>query len=207
MPYEPADATDNPLARPPLGLPTGSVRALLALLIVGVIVVETVRGRQVDELWSETLLITLAHYFTSRRFVGLSPDVLKRLEQEGHLPVESNPLFLPKHSIRAAIVLSFAGLAYYVFAVQQVRSFTLVPPILITVGSYLLGIFARLVFGKRTGEAAGGQSRLWEDLKAISVILVMLATSVPFFLDHGDEVPRQLRSFTLAFVLFYFGSR
>src|SRR6185436_15787490 len=113
------DRTENPAARPPLGLPTGSVRAILALLIVAVVIVETVRGRQIDELWSETLLIALAHYFTSRRFVGLSSDVLRRMEDEGHLPRESNPLYLPRHSIRALIVLSFAGLAYYSIEVQR----------------------------------------------------------------------------------------
>lgn len=61
------DGTENPRARPPLGLPTGSVRALLALLIVAVVIVETIRGHAIDELWSETLLIALAHCFTSRR--------------------------------------------------------------------------------------------------------------------------------------------
>src|SRR5262245_17810489 len=92
------ETTENPAARPPLGLPTGSVRALLTLLIVAVVVCETVRGRPVTELWSETLLIALAHYFTSRRFVGLSPQVLGQLERAGHIPQESNPLFLPRHS-------------------------------------------------------------------------------------------------------------
>ncbi|HTI50746.1 MAG TPA: hypothetical protein VL475_07340 [Planctomycetaceae bacterium] len=201
------DLAENPLARPPLGLPTGSVRAVLALLIVAVVIVETVRGRHIDELWSETLLIALAHYFTSRRFVGMSADLVARLEREGALPQESNPLYLPRHSIRALIVLAFAGLGWYVFQVQQVRTFADVPPILITVSAYLLGIFARGLFGRRLGRPKGQPSRLWEDLKALAVILVLLATAIPYLLDHGGQVPPQLRSFTLAFVLFYFGSR
>lgn len=198
------DIIANPRQRPPLGLPTGSVRALLALTILAVVVFETVRGRPLDEIWSETLLIALAHYFTSRRFVGLPPDALRRLEDEGHIPRESNPLFLPRHSIRAIIILAFAGLAYYVFGVQQVRQFDLVPPILVTVGSYLLGVLARPLLAGRTPESP---SRLWEDVKALTVILVLLATAIPYFLDHGSQVPHHLRSLTLAFVLFYFGSR
>ncbi|MFN0051640.1 MAG: hypothetical protein ACKV0T_05585 [Planctomycetales bacterium] len=203
-----SERTDNPVARPPLGLPTGSIRALLTLLIVAVVIVETVRGRPVNELWGETLLIALAHYFTSRRFVGMSPDLLKRLEGEGAIPQESNPLYLPRHSIRALIVLAFAGLAYYVFQVEEVRTFDAVPPILVTVSAYLLGIFARYLFGaRRTRPVLGKPSRLWEDLKAVAVILVMLGTAIPYLLGHGDELPQHLRSFTLAFVLFYFGSR
>lgn len=201
------DMTENPLARPPLGLPTGSVRALLALIIVSVVIVETVRGHSIDELWSETLLIALAHYFTSRRFVGLSPDVLRRLENEGHVPCESNPLYLPRHSIRALIVLAFAGLAYYVFEIRKVRSFGEVPPVLITVSAYLLGVFAGSLWAWRTRNRVAPSSRLWEDLKAVAVILVMLAVSIPYFLDHREPLSPQLRNAALAFVLFYFGSR
>lgn len=201
------DLTENPVARPPLGLPTGSVRAVLALLIVAVVIVETIRGHGVDELWSETLLIALAHYFTSRRFVGLSPAVLRRLEEEGHLPRESNPLFLPRHSIRALIVLAFAGLAYYVFEMRGVRSLADVPPVLITVSAYLLGVLAGSIWAWRKRHSAAEPSRLWEDLKALAVILVMLAVSIPYFLDHREPLQPQVRNAALAFVLFYFGSR
>jgi hypothetical protein len=77
--------------RPPLGLPSGSVRALLTLLIVAVVVVQVVRGREVEPLWTETLMIALAHYFTSRRFINLAPDVMRRLEAEQCPPIETTP--------------------------------------------------------------------------------------------------------------------
>ena len=48
---------------------------------------------------------------------------------------------------------------------------------------------------------------LWEDLKAVAVILVMLAVSIPYFLDHHEPLSPQVRNAALAFVLFYFGSR
>ena len=66
-------------ARPPLGLPYGSVRAILTLLIVAVVIVQIGRGREVELLWTETLMIALAHYFTSRRFIRLPPEVIRRL--------------------------------------------------------------------------------------------------------------------------------
>jgi hypothetical protein len=64
----------QPTTRPPLGLPSGSVRALLTLLIVAVVMAQVVRGREVEPLWTETLMIALAHYLTSRRFLHLVPD-------------------------------------------------------------------------------------------------------------------------------------
>src|ERR1700722_13575475 len=98
------DLTTPPeTTRPPLGLPNGSVRALLTLLVVAVVIVQVGRGQEVGPLWTETLMIVLAHYFTSRRFVNLSPDVMRRLEAEGHLETESNPLHLPRHSIRVIL--------------------------------------------------------------------------------------------------------
>ena len=79
---------------PPLGLPIGSVRALLTLIVVAVVVSRMARGLPVDALWTQTLLIALAHYFTARRFVSLPPDVLARLEEDGLIERERHP-FLP----------------------------------------------------------------------------------------------------------------
>ena len=113
--------------RPPLGLPNGSVRALLTLLVVAVVIVEVIRRHEVEPLWTETLMIVLAHYFSSRRFITLSPELVRRLEGEGKIEVESNPLYLPRHSIRAIIVLAFVGLAIYLYREHElVRFFHLV---------------------------------------------------------------------------------
>ena len=67
----------SPKTWPPLGLPTGSVRALLTLIVVAVVVTKMVFHRPPDSIWIETLLIALAHYFTSRRFVSLSPEIMQ----------------------------------------------------------------------------------------------------------------------------------
>ena len=102
-------------ARPPLGLPRGSVRALLTLLIVAVVIVQLARGHEVELLWTETLMIALAHYFTSRRFIRLSPEVIRRLTEEGQIEAEPRPLYLPRFSIRIILVLAFVGLAVYLY--------------------------------------------------------------------------------------------
>ena len=93
--------------RYPLGLPSGSVRALLTLLVLLVIAVQMLSGEEMSPLWVETLLITLAHYFTSRRFGNLPTDVIHNLEKSGHLEPETTPLYLPRHSIRIIIVFTF----------------------------------------------------------------------------------------------------
>src|SRR6187549_3903244 len=104
-----SESDESPQFWPPLGLPVGSVRAMLTLFIVAVVTVSVARGQDLDLIWTETLLIAMAHYFTSRRFVALPPEVLKRIQKEGILDHEKQPLYLPRHSIRFLILAAFVG--------------------------------------------------------------------------------------------------
>ena len=192
--------------RPPLGLPNGSVRALLTLLVVAAVIAQVVRGREVEAMWIETLMIALAHYFTSRRFIDLAPGMVRQLESEGRLEAESNPLYLPRHSIRVILVLAFAGLAVYLY--REERLFQLQSlSILGVISAYLLGIVMRgfVSWWGRSGHAKG--IRGWEDLKAIVVLSVLAYTAGAYLADRPDLVPKALRNATLGLVLFYFGSR
>lgn len=187
--------TETTSVRPPLGLPNGSIRALLTLMIAAVVVTQLVRDREIEVLWTETLLIALAHYFASRRFIKLTPEVLKKLTDDGYLDSEGHPLFLPQFTIRAVLIVAFVGVAVYLY--QQHRLFeSKAVSILGVVFAYLLGIVARF----RT-------VRGWEDLKAVVVLLVMAITAGAYLLDHGDVIPNVMRNVTLGLVLFYFGSR
>ncbi len=181
--------------RPPLGLPSGSIRALLTLLIVAVVIVQLGRGREVELLWTETLMIALAHYFTFRRFIKLPPEAIRRLTEEGQIEAEARPLYLPQYAIRAVLILAFTGLAVYLYRQHELFESQALS-ILGVVFAYLLGIVARI----RT-------VRGWEDVKAAIILVVLLCTAGAYLADRADLVPRQLRDITLGLVLFYFGSR
>jgi hypothetical protein len=140
-------------------------------------------------------MIALAHYFTSRRFINLPPEVIRRLAEEGHVETEANPLFLPRHSIRLILILAFGGLAVYLYRENKLFESQALP-ILGVVFAYLLGIVAGI-----------RHFRGWEDLKAIVVLLVLLFTAGACLANRPDLVPNHLRNITLGLVLFYFGSR
>jgi hypothetical protein len=187
--------SERPIDWPPLGLPRGSIRALLTILTVAVVIVQLVRGQEVELLWIETLMMALAHYFTSRRAINLPTDVIRRLAAEGHVETEANPLFLPRYSIRVILVLAFVGLAVYLY--RENRHFE--PQALSVLGlvfAYFLGVVLRF---KRF--------RLWEDFKAAAVLLVLLYTAGATLANRPDLVPYQLRDITLGLTVFYFGSR
>lgn len=192
--------------RPPLGLPNGSVRALLAIVVVVVVCLQIAREREVEPLWTETLMIALAHYFTTRRFINLTPDVVRRLEAEGHLEAELNPLFLPRHSIRVLLVLTFVGLTAYLYQKGQLLgSQTL--SLLGVIFAYLLGNIVRSAVAWWTRGRQTATLRWWEDLKAIVVLSVLFFTAGAYIVDRADLVPHALRNVALGMVLFYFGSR
>jgi hypothetical protein len=205
-----ADYEGSPLTYPPLGLPTGSVRALLTLTCVAVVVVTTARAQPLDLFWVEALLISMAHYFTSRRFVNLPPATLRKLEDDGILERESQPLFLPKGSIRALIMASFIGLAAYLY--QNNRELLWSPPVitlLALVSAYFLGALVRAITGFLARWRTGPPSRWWADTKALVVLGAMAIAAIPDlvgaggFFQHDDII----RHVALGLMLFYFGSR
>lgn len=197
---------ENFHARPPLGLPTGSVRAILTLLILAVVVHEVALGRQVAVIWTETLVIALAYYFTYRRFVSLPREVITRLEREGALPREANPLGLPRHTIRMLIIVTIGALGVYLYREKRL----LEPQVITIFGTalcYLLGVFVSAVTSWWSRGRKTLASHVWEDIKAGAVLLTVAATAGLHFLSGPGMVPHWLETTTVGLVLFYFGSR
>jgi hypothetical protein len=195
--------------RTPLGIPAGSVRALLCLMIVSLLVIQTARGMRVDVVWSEALMIMLAHYFTTRRFVPLSNDLRAKLEASGEIEPDENPLYLPKHSVRILLIAAFAGLAWYLHAHGRLFEPQSLP-LLVSVGAYLLGITVRGVLSWSSRHTGVTAPAWWVDLKASGTLLIV---SIAILLQlvganelHGVDTAR-LQDFSLGLVLYYFGSR
>jgi hypothetical protein len=152
------------------------------------------------------MMIALAHYFTSRQFVNLPPELVRHLEAEGHLEEEANPLYLPRPSIRACILLAFVGLAAYLYhdgRFFQAQALSLLG----VVFAHLLGAVARTVLHSWRRWHHSRVARRWDDLKAAAVLLVMAATAAAHLLDRPDLLPPQAGNVPLGLTLFYFGSR
>ena len=197
-----------PRNRKVLGLPPGSIRALLTLMTVGFIVAQTARGIEVKLLWFESLMIVLAHYFAHRRFVPLSPEMLEHLKAESLIEDDVNPLHLPKHSLRTLIVLSFVGLAVYLACKHRLFDPVAVP-VFVTVGSYFLGIgFGAIGEWWMKGRPIKGAS-WFDDVRALVTVLAITLTIVVQVFGWQDRIPygAKLEVLPLALMLFYFGSR
>jgi hypothetical protein len=198
--------TWRPRQRAPLGLPPGSVRALLAILIVCVVLVQTVRGHSIDLLWSETLMIVLAHYFSTRRMIDLPAELRRQLEESGAIDPEPRPLYLPRHTIRAAIMLSFVAVAVYLyregrlFRSQAIESIWLVFAYFLGIALGWLRDWSCRIFNVRP-------RWWWADSKAIVALLATGACVAFYLAGRPDLLQPWQRDAVLGFVLFYFGSR
>ena len=201
--------------RHPLGLPAGSVRALLTLLVVAVVCVEMVRGHDLlsQFVWVEALMIVLAHYFTNRRLVYLPPDGIARLTEQGILAPEPHPLYLPRHTIRLIIVAAFVLVAAWLY-----KEGRLLDPkgqivdkhaaaVLITVFAYLAGVLLRGLGGLILRGRQNAPARIWGDLKALVALAAMLFAAGVTLLGKPELLPDVARHAALAAVMFYFGSR
>src|SRR5215470_15477756 len=153
-----------------LGLPSGSVRALLAILIFAtawcsILVSPT---REIPDYLGDLLFIIMGHYFAARRRAASEPEP------------GSPPLFLPRGSVRLFLLAGSVLIAVLLYQRGQLTPVDRNPGVvtLLLVGGFLLGVAlnALAAWWKDRGHRP---PRFLEDLRAIislaaAVLLVLL---------------------------------
>ena len=193
----------------PLGLPRGSVRALLALFVVFVTCWLTVKigpGEEIPVAVSEALFTVLAYYFATRAHATMSRAELEELLAERGGETEKNPLFLPTGTIRVLIILAFLGLAGYLVKAEGTERLlsatTLVLVLAFFAGQGLKHLRKWLRRNKPRKEAGA-----FEHLKAGVGVAVGIAFVWLYVSGHYTSAPPQTHKLFLGFIIFYFGSR
>ena len=192
--------------RHPLKLPAGSVRAILTLATLFIVILKLYRGENVVLFWSETLMIALGHYFSMRRFVHLTPELIERLKSEGVIEDDKRPLYLPQYTIRIVVILSFVGLTYFLYKEgrlwDNLSSLTLIASAFFFFLGYFFNRFFSWFF-------KGKHLHLnWiDDLKALAVLIPVGVLVVLTAFNMLDVVPQPVRNLIALLILFYFGSR
>jgi len=197
-----------------LGLPAGSVRALLAVLIFvttwGLLVVRP--NQEVPDYLRDLLFIIMGHYFAARRRSGPA------------LEPGPPPLYLPRGSVRLFLVAGTVAVAVLLFRQGRLTALDDNPGVvtLLLIGGFLAGV-ALNTLSTWWRDRGHHTPRFVEDLRAlisiaaagILVILVWNPIVVLFPTDFVDELlyPRVhlghlgVEHILAAVVGFYFGSR
>jgi hypothetical protein len=197
-----------------LGLPSGSIRALLAILIFATVWCSILvqPTREIPDYLGDLLFIIMGHYFAARRRSAAEPEP------------DPPPLFLPRGSVRLFLLAGSVLVAILLYQRGQLTTLERNPAVvtLLLVGGFLLGVALNAVaaWWKDRGHPT---PRFLEDLRAIVslaaatlLVLLVLNRLVPVFptarvddlLSQWVHLGRLGPEHILAAVVgFYFGSR
>lgn len=206
-----------PPPRHPLGLPAGSVRALLALSVLGMLWLLALQplarnGPALGEFQLSTpfmdlqilMVLILAHYFAAH-----GHSIRTHAEQK-------SPLSLPRGSVRFLLLAGYLGLAVFLYRTQptfQYPSTSALVLLLVLVSGFFLG---HILTGAVRYLSHGVLPYWFQDILAWVALLAMLAMGVLLIillfinpsLSLGQEIsPPVLEAILAALVGFYFGAR
>jgi len=213
---EPAPTSPAAPPRQALGLPAGSVRALLALMILGLLwavalLSRPVAGHEIPELFlylQYLLLLVLASFFAAHG------STIGAAYVGGH-----NPLGLPRGSVRVILFLGLVGLVVWLFLnhynFQEERKLPVFLP-LILLGGYFLGHIISAMVCSISGN--GPVPPWYQDIQAWVALIAMLLLSALFLVhfiqvidqslpDNMKQTGPLLPAILGGVVGFYFGAR
>jgi hypothetical protein len=220
-PASPAEDSSVVLAPPPrrhaLGLPAGSVRAILALGVLGLLWAITLRYDSSDVPLAERklplafiylqflMILIFAHFFAAHGST-IGPRVSRR-----------SPLGLPRGSIRFVLLAGYLGLAVYLYQTQPEFSFPASGPFILLVGLLLGGFVLGHVSSGVMRVVGRGQLPDWfQDFEAWVALLALFALGILLivYLFINPSVSEKykldmptLQAWLAAAVGFYFGAR
>lgn len=179
----------GPQASEPLGLPRGSVRAMVALALSGSVWGLMLAGKPVPQHLLGLLLAVLSYYFGSRR----APQSTGIYATTAAKP----PLYVPAGGIRTILAAGFALSFVVVLARGQLDGYL-----------EFVAIVAGLVVGTAIAKAAAqlppASLKLANNVKAVAVLVA--AVTLATIMLGGLDMPR-LELACATVVSFYFGSR
>ena len=201
-----------------LGLPAGSVRALLAVVVFatvwGMLLVRP--SQEVPDYLSDLMFVIMGHYFATRK----RSAAIAVPEDEIGPP----PLFLPSGSIRLFLAAGSAAVAAVLYQRGVLTRVDRNPGVatLLLIGGFLLGVILNTVIGWWRARVKRGH-RAIEDLQALAamaagLMLVALVWNRLFPVVPPNEVDAVLNGWghlgrlgpehlLTAVIGFYFGSR
>lgn len=194
------------------GLPAGSVRAILAIAVLGTSAALTALnpGKAIPDAFRDLAFLILGHYFALRR-TAVEPE-----------QIGPGPLFLPRGTIRVLIMAGYVAVIAILLQRRQPFNPTETPGVytLIIITGFLLGTSLSLI-ARWLWNRGRRPKRIWIDLRAAFVLLATVAlvliawneSYVRFLPELRPDSPQfpitaeGFRHLLAAFVAFYFGAR
>jgi hypothetical protein len=207
-----------PLPRHALGLPAGSVRALLAFGVLGYLwVLVLAPGPEGKPLLAQKqasqafiylqflMVLIIAHFFTAHGHT-IGSQVSTR-----------SPLGLPRGSVRLLLLAGYLGLAFYLYKNQPAFELPATGPVLLLLAVLLTAFFVGHILTAMMRTVAGGTLPAWfQDVQAwfalLGLLLLGVVVIVRLVINTSLPTEKQLDLDTTEAILagvvgFYFGAR
>jgi hypothetical protein len=202
-----------PAPRHAFGWPPGSIRAILVLIVVGLVCGLMLLGRDrqgqpipIPPYLLYLLFLAVGYYFAARGHAPRPPGV-------------PPPLWLPAGSIRLIIIAALTATVAWKMVDdrlglegqlrQTVTAFTDQPLLpLVTLGGFFAGVVVRAIIGRHERSAWAQNMEAWFAL--IAVVLMSIAALIHLVIDPSMADRLYLpswESFLAGLVAFYFGVR
>jgi hypothetical protein len=201
-----------PVRRHALGLPGGSVRAVLALMIVGLfcalLLIPTREPTPIPPYLLYLLFMALGHFFAAHGNTIASGS-----------SGEASPLYLPRGFIRVVLIVGLSAAINWKlyndlegFKEQLKRSVDLVKdqpfiPVII-LSAFFIGVIVRSLVGRDNPPAWFQDIEAWFALIAVVLLCVdiMIKLIINPSLDHPINLP-EWEGILAGVIAFYFGER
>jgi hypothetical protein len=212
MPAIPAAPTlpAVPAIPPPLGLPAGSVRAVLALIMSSSIWYLALKDLTIPDILVESVLLVIGFYFGVRAGTVPSLQALATPAPPGTAPAVKvkQPLHLPRGSVRVVLLFGFFG----VIAYEWYHSQDLPGPfilILQVLTSYLIGYVSSVVVHRRrmAGKPVIRAIVWFHNLNAVAVMGLVGYVCGSFLFGWPHLFGTYMENLLAWAVAYYFGSR
>ncbi len=185
---------DERSVTPPLGLPPGSVRALLVVMLVLTLWYLVIVQRVVPDYLADTAFLAIVFYFGERS------------TREGTGTAKRQPLYMPRGVVRGAIAGGFFSVYAYLWA-----SGRQIPPAVTSIvdilAGYTVGVVVSLAVRASTKNTRPGALAAFGHAKALLTLLGVASLCAIAITGQDAMVPPVYITLMDLLVAFYFGSR
>lgn len=188
----------------PLCLPTGSVRAIVTLSILATVWAQLLRGLATSEVLHDTTLLVFGYYFGTR---GASKPRGSAAETPQQGRGSSEPLWLPRGSIRLAIVLGFGLVIWKLSRDGALLGERGPPPILVLIATFFLGHATKTVIAISGRVLGNAILNAFGHALAVTTVSVVAGYCIAVLAGAERAMPIGFEAFFLGIVGFYLGKR
>jgi hypothetical protein len=165
---------DGKLEEYPLGLPHGTIRAIITIMIVAFPFNYILTGHEIPGIITNSIFILIAFYFEARKSETHPLDVIKEIKDPLKVAEERKkdvkPLYLPKYSIRISLVFLLISiiLGNYFGPNIPFQTVNTLLDILTIILLYFIGSFFRSIGNKRRTNKLKNQIKAIPNYQSLS---------------------------------------